>query len=405
MPRLSEFLGLYKNTGTKQTYKHIIKAYLQTMYPNNQELKNLRVSIESLNTALDRYFESKRDHLADIQAFQSAIGERPPKTVRLYIACIRSLLIENDIELSQRFWRRVNGRIKGTRAQTHDHVPSHTEFRKILLHLPVHGKALALMLASSGMRIGEATQLELGDINLDATPLKINLRGSYTKTGNPRITFASDETKEAIREWLKVRGAYLKGKRLKIKNLDDSRLFPFTVNNAGKMWRYAIKKSRNGDRDKDTNRYRVHPHVLRKFFRTNLSQVIPVDIVEALMGHEGYLTQVYRKYPEKQLAEFYQQGVHVLNVFGIREDINKLKSELEQQNQTLQNHFQNLYENIVKKNTMLENQVVELNKRLAFIEKFQQKFWEGLRPEEIHEFQQWIINDELKEGRDFTTRS
>ena len=31
--------------------------------------------------------------------------------------------------------------------------------------------------------------------------------------------------------------------------------------------------------------------MLRKFFRTRLGAVIPVDVVEALMGHEGYLTE------------------------------------------------------------------------------------------------------------------
>jgi len=36
-------------------------------------------------------------------------------------------------------------------------------------------------------------------------------------------------------------------------------------------------------------RFAVHPHVLRKFFRTKMGSVIPVDVVEALMGHEGYL--------------------------------------------------------------------------------------------------------------------
>ena len=43
--------------------------------------------------------------------------------------------------------------------------------------------------------------------------------------------------------------------------------------------------------------------------------MIPVDVVEALMGHEGYLTEVYRRYSIEDLAKFYKQGEYALLVF------------------------------------------------------------------------------------------
>ncbi|GBE55150.1 MAG TPA: hypothetical protein ENH28_06225 [Euryarchaeota archaeon] len=48
---------------------------------------------------------------------------------------------------------------------------------------------------------------------------------------------------------------------------------------------------------------------LRKFFRSQLATAIPVDIVETLMGHEGYLTGD-RRYSEKELGEYYSKGEH-----------------------------------------------------------------------------------------------
>ena len=68
---------------------------------------------------------------------------------------------------------------------------------------------------------------------------------------------------------------------------------------------------------------------MRKFFRTELGAVIPVDIVETLMGHEGYLTEVYRRYSFEDLGKFYQQGEHALIIFGSGEDVNKLREEIE----------------------------------------------------------------------------
>jgi hypothetical protein len=76
--------------------------------------------------------------------------------------------------------------------------------------------------------------------------------------------------------------------------------------------------------------------VLRKFFRTKLGTVIPVDVVEALMGHEGYLTEVYRRYSVEELAKFYKQGEHALLVFTESAEIGKLRQEIEEKNKQLQ---------------------------------------------------------------------
>ncbi|MEM2027605.1 MAG: site-specific integrase [Candidatus Bathyarchaeia archaeon] len=105
-------------------------------------------------------------------------------------------LMENDIELPALFWR------KGSRALMLDKVPSNAELRQILNHMDAKGRSLFLVLASSGMRIGEALKLMVEDVDLASEPPRINIRGEYTKTGNPRIAFISSEAKETIQEWL-----------------------------------------------------------------------------------------------------------------------------------------------------------------------------------------------------------
>ena len=148
----------------------------------------------------------------------------------------------------------------------------------------------------------------------------VHIRSEYTKTGNPRITFISEEAKETLKEWLRVRDRYLKaaaGKsHLHDKSVEDDRLFPLTAMNARAMWSNALEKTRNGKRDPRTGRLVIRPHVLRKYFRATLGKY-SIDLTEALMGHEGYLTEVYRKYPnpEKELGEFYKKHMHELCVF------------------------------------------------------------------------------------------
>jgi hypothetical protein len=74
------------------------------------------------------------------------------------------------------------------------------------------------------------------------------------------------------------------------------------------LWCDASEKARISERGKSTNRLKLHPHALRKFLHTKIGAVIPVDVVEALMDHEQYITEVHRGYSPKELAKFYLEG-------------------------------------------------------------------------------------------------
>jgi len=235
------------------------------------------------------------------------------------------------------------------------------------MHLPVKGKALFSVLESSGMRIGETLKLALDDVNLESDPVQIDIQGEYTKSGNSRTTFISREAKEAVLEWLKIRDKYLevavaRSKRYK-KKAEDQRLFPFDVSTAYLMWRSALNKTQNGQRDKATQRYLLHPHVLRKFFRTRMGTVIPVDIVEALMGHEGYLTEVYRRYSLEERAKFYKQGEPTLLIFSETGEVEELKKEVEKGKKELQD----LVNNLASENIKLHSEMKVLQNEITLV--------------------------------------
>jgi predicted RNase H-like nuclease (RuvC/YqgF family) len=54
------------------------------------------------------------------------------------------------------------------------------------------------------------------------------------------------------------------------------------------------------------------------------------------IGHEEYLTEVYRKYSVEDLAKFYLQGEPALLVFTEAEEVGKLRVEVEERNKQLQ---------------------------------------------------------------------
>ena len=344
---------MYDSYQTKKNLKIGVTQFLQSVYP-----KTNKDNLEEFNR---KYFTEKRNIEEDIVNFLKTLKEYAPLSKKLKISIAKTYLQENDVELPQKFWKKINRKIKGSRALTLDRLPTKKEFNKLLMHMPIQGKALFLVLESSGMRIGETINTTLNDLKLEETPALIEIRGENTKTGNSRRAFISSEAKEALIEWKKVREQYLdsavRKSSLHPKNEDDNRVFPFDVRTAYAIWKNALHKAGLNDKDKSTNREKIHPHVLRKNFRTRLATVIPVDVVEALMGHEGYLTEVYRRYSLEDLKKFYLKGEPSLLVFTDTQKVVDLHKQIEEKNTQLQVLVNSLASE--NQNMRLENQKIK----------------------------------------------
>ncbi|MEM0172794.1 MAG: hypothetical protein QXE05_12915 [Nitrososphaeria archaeon] len=91
-----------------------------------------------------------------------------------------------------------------------------------------------------------------------------------------------------------------------------------------------------------------------------MATVIPVDVVEALMGHEGYLTEVYRRYSVEDLSKFYKQGEYTLLVFA-GEEFSKLRAEIEEQNRQLQQ----IINGLISENMQLKAKIQKLKEDLT----------------------------------------
>jgi len=94
----------------------------------------------------------------------------------------------------------------------------------------------------------------------------------------------------------------------------DARLFPFTDETYGKLWGHALQRSGLLSIDRGTNRKTIHPHGLRKFFRSQGALRAAVDAIEHLMGHAGYLTDSYRRLSRDQLAAEYRKAEPLLTI-------------------------------------------------------------------------------------------
>jgi len=322
------FLSTYAKKNTVKNYRTAIYHYLDHIYGKVRTGRNAtKKDAEKYEELNARYFTEGRDYLDDLIRFIANQDGKPPATIKVRAAGVKEWLTYHDIEFTTREIKILKNKIpKARTAWTVEEDMTTEVLKQILAHTDEKGRALILTLSSSGMRIGEALQVKIGDLRLESEPAEIVVRGEYTKSGETRVVFVSKEAGAALAEWLKVRDSYLRSSvnrnkgliekgDAKPKKINDSRIFPFSDAVVRELWSRTLTKAGLFERDKTTNRLSLRVHGMRKFFRSQLALSCPVDIVEALMGHEGYLTNAYRRYTKKQMAEYYLKAEHHLTIF------------------------------------------------------------------------------------------
>ncbi len=350
MGRISEFLEQYPKVSTRKAYRTGLRLFFDVAY------KSERVNDDQHYEILaDRYFQElesgSRKVSSDMVALADVLADKPPLTARTRIAAVKEFMACSGYELNHREVKNIHRRIPTGYSQTEERELDPDTLRMILQHCDLRGRALFLVLVSSGMRVGEVIQITLDDIDLERKPARINIRASYTKTREARVTFMSDEAVQAVRAWLQIRNSHMEssaGRNAGLvahglsteKKLNDTRLFPYNYTTVNKAWTNAITSANLFSKDLTTGRMQLHVHQLRKFFRTMAATKIPVDIVEAILGHSAYLSRAYRKNTRDQLADYYLKAEPSITVFSTEDPETRQRvSSLEEENRQLKTEF------------------------------------------------------------------
>lgn len=293
----------FASTSTKDVYRSALNRFQTEILG--------RLSFEK---AIQSYKAGRRNPLVDLQKFYRTFEDKPTKTRSTYVSPVKMFLAENGVRIDEGKWkisqRRLRRSVKGTR--TIDDAPTVPQLKSIVSNMNLKGRSLTLFLASAGCRIGETLQLTVNDLYLDADPPRAQIRDEYTKFGEGgRIVFMSYEARDAIKDWLRMRGKTSKrfGGTFK-----GSRIWNISDGNARYVWDHAVEQAGLDKRDSKTGRRVLHLHSLRKFFRSNID--LPVDIVHALMGHKGYLDRAYVRMGVPKLAKMYSGAMARVSVYS-----------------------------------------------------------------------------------------
>ncbi len=356
---VSEFLSLYENVNTRRNYRIGVKKFLLFVYPGSKD------DLDGLSL---RYFDEGRNVERDLISFRDEVlSDLAPTTRNSHVNALKLFFDDNNVTFSRRVLNQLKA--KNNQAISWENTPSNEQIKRVIEYMPIHGKAMTLILASSGMRVGSLVQLRFEDVDLDLEPVRIRIRAEYTKSKRKRITFISPEAKDALLEWLKYRPQYIETanarSRLHKREGDLEEIFPFTSINFNYIWRNALDKANLKRVDSRTNRATLHPHGLRKFFRLVVGRH-GQDEAEALMGHQTGLNAVYAKFTgemgERRLREIYLEALPELSIYGRPLVVNKANEEFLERLRKAEDTIDGLIKDSLVKDTKI-NYVNEILKQ------------------------------------------
>ena len=255
-------------------------------------------------------------------------------------------------------------------------------------------RTYVILLASTGMRAVEALSIRIKDIDFDSNPVKVFVRGEYTKTKVDRIIFLTEELTQQLKSWLdykhrirrvchqdKQKGKVITEYRTPDKKDTDlvfavyqDKKMPnpdFLYDDLGKSFASTLDRSGKGNREDGNQRRReITLHSFRRFVKTTISDLGYADFSEWFIGHSG---STYWTKKDSENAEIFRKiepyltflNVHQLERQGA--DIQSKVEELEQLNQSMRDRDKMKDDAIAH----LSDQLIALTARLDSIEKRQ----------------------------------
>ena len=300
---VSGFLQYYDCERTVDNYLRAIQQYLLIIWNTD-----LAYDLQSLDrVACDYLAELKngRSVISDLMCVGNLYLKRySPSTVRLHLSTICLWLEDCGIALSHRERQRIFMRVPSVYPMRVEAELTRSMFQKIYGNLRHDGiRVLLLVLLASGMRIGEALALHVGNIVWDESRVAIQIPASVTKTRVARIVYLTSEAAEALKTFLASPE----------RSESETRIFPYSCAVVERYMRDAVDASGYGK--KGPLPRQVHWHMTRKWFISRFSLYASKEVAEELAGHAGYLSRSYQRFTRRQILSQFRKAEKYLELF------------------------------------------------------------------------------------------
>jgi integrase len=290
---------------------------------------------ESLDQAIVKYKQNNGEDLhVAVQKTINFLKERgkdggplAPKTVRYYVSLLKHFLDYHDVDTS-RAWRKIKQPPKAE-IRADRPIEVHEIQRLILATRSPRMRLLIQLLAQTGLRLKEALSLKVADIDFERGWIRV--RAETTKNKRAREVPLIPELKDAILNYLKNR------------RVESPFLFPSETDpNKPMRQKYVYDNlfsllGRLGldARDPSGVGYQIHPHVFRKWFKTQLEAAgVNSLLVERWMGHKRGVEAVYFLPNGEMIREAVEEAAEALKIFGrpgsVEKEIEELRRKVEE---------------------------------------------------------------------------
>ncbi|MCW4001604.1 MAG: site-specific integrase [Candidatus Bathyarchaeota archaeon] len=216
------------------------------------------------------------------------------RTILTQVSAIKTFYRTNKLEIHLPEMPQV-------RVTYHDRAPTPEELSNLLKVADLRENVIISCLALGGFRVGTLSRLQYGHIKPDfergIVPIHVYVEAGITKGKyHGYDTFLGQEAFEYIRAYLEVRKRGSPCGKMPAENIgDNSPLIrskqdreakPLTPAHISDIVRDVYIKGGLIKRNPRLRRYRVRPHSIRKFFRTQLAALgVERDYIEYMMGH------------------------------------------------------------------------------------------------------------------------
>ncbi len=278
--------------------KDYFTDYLRHKYRKNCRPNTLRIVDISLTQFLSFYRDVGKHHLEqmareDIEAFVEHLQDRnlKPNSVRTRMCAVYAFvhfLIEKKVVGYELLERRIRLKLPDRLPRAID-PEALNQLLSVIDH--VRDRAMILLLLRTGMRIGELLSTKVDDVDLMDQKILIY---EADKTSVGRVVYYSDDAKEALLTWLKVRDRFKEnlfyGQHRQSLSYEGARsMFNRYLEKAGLMYSgYTL-------------------HCLRHTFATDLLNArMRLECLRVLLGHTNLeVTRRYARLTDKTREQEY----------------------------------------------------------------------------------------------------
>jgi integrase len=261
------FVETCRTVATRQTYIQALRYFMDYLH----------LPHEAYHRLLDQDPKVTQMNICDYVSFLRK--QKSPATASTYVAAIRKFYAMNDIQLN---WDKIHSFEGENEKQTEDRPYNHSEILALISKASPRNRAIILLMASSGLRVGAVPHLRIKDLEpIDNYSTKIYKINVYTKSKKSKyFTFCSTECRKEIDSYFEWRKRW--GERLQ----DDSPVFRKEYNTEAKIqvrpitdkairnFMYVLLKDTGLRKVPLENQKYQRSHIMmchgfRKFFETN----------------------------------------------------------------------------------------------------------------------------------------